>query len=40
MHAQKELSKGFWAEALLNAVYVRNRVCSRAISSEMILYYL
>ncbi|CDF37816.1 unnamed protein product [Chondrus crispus] len=35
MLAHKKVTKGFWAEALANAVYVRNRVTSRAIPPKM-----
>ena len=34
MLANKQVSKRFWAEALANAVYVRNRVTSNALPSN------
>ncbi|CDF40831.1 unnamed protein product, partial [Chondrus crispus] len=40
MLAHKKVTKGFWAEALANAVYVRNRVTSRAIPPKMTPYHL
>ena len=40
MLTHKKVTKGFWAEALANAVYVRNRVTSRAIPAKMTPYHL
>ena len=40
MLAHKEVSKVFWAEALSNAMYVRNQVTSRAIPAKMTPYHL
>ena len=40
MLTHKKVTKGFWAEALANAVYVRNRVTSRAIPAKRTPYHL
>ena len=40
MLAHKKVTKGFWAEALANAVYVRNRVTSRVIPAKTTPFHL